>query len=94
LDRKNADAFWRLCDDLKQTVAKDDARGGGESCMTVTVLQRVAMVCHQVWVDLQSSIVALHSLRDEALLDQSTGHVVVGICEGWLQSQRGLQART
>lgn len=55
--------------------------------------ERVAMECHQVWVDLQSSIVALHSLRNESFLHQSAGHVVVGICEGWLQSQRRLQAR-
>lgn len=54
--------------------------------------ERVAMVCHQVWVDLQSSIIALNSLRNEALLHQSTGHVVVSICEAWLQAQRRLHA--
>ncbi len=52
------------------------------------------MECHQVWVDLQSSIVALHSLRNESFLHQSAGHVVVGICEGWFQPQCGLQAQT
>ena len=68
---------------------------GIESCNDCYCLAgRVAMECHQVWVDLQSSIVAFHSLRNESLLDKSAGHVVVGICESWLQPQRRLQLRT
>lgn len=39
---------------------------------------------YQVWVDLQGSIVAFHSLRDEALLYKRTGHVVVCIREAGL----------
>ncbi len=40
LDRKNADAFWRLCDNLKQTVEAMLLENRVESCMAVTVLQR------------------------------------------------------
>ena len=31
LGRKSEDAFWRLCDDLKQTAARDNAEGWGLS---------------------------------------------------------------
>ena len=36
---------------------------------------------YQVWIYLQSCIVALHSLRDKAFLNQGAGHVVVCISE-------------
>ena len=42
---------------------------------------------YQVWVDLQSCIIAFHSLGDKPLLHQGTGHVVVCICETGLQAQ-------
>ena len=45
---------------------------------------------YQFWVDLQSCIVAFHSLRNEALLNQGAGHVVVCICETRFEPQSRL----
>ena len=56
------------------------------------------MVCqdsaYQVWVDLQSCIVAFHSLRNEPFLNQGAGHVVVRIGESRLEPQSRLHATT
>ena len=45
---------------------------------------------HQVWVDLQGSRVAFHSLGHQPFLNQRRCHVVVGIRELGFQSQRRL----
>ena len=41
---------------------------------------------YQIWVDLQSCIVAFHSLGNQALLYQSAGHVIVCVREAGLES--------